>query len=98
MLEGDRRAMTGPLDESLDRAHHNCCRNGDEACLTRFSPSDDSGTIRRHSRRGVLGLFLGAAEFVAVERHSAFADDSTIDATSTTAPEAATDAPADGAA
>jgi len=44
----------------------------------------------------VLGLFLGAAAFVAVERHSAFADDSTPDATSTKATEAATDAPADG--
>jgi murein DD-endopeptidase MepM/ murein hydrolase activator NlpD len=88
--------MTGPQDEFVGREHHNCV-DVDVTSSAQFLTSIVPGASRRHSRRGALGLFLGVAAFIAAERHSAFADDSTPDVTSTQAtPDAPSDAPTDG--
>ena len=70
--------MTGPVDECVDRAHH-LCVDVDPTSVPGLSDAGSPITSRRHSRRGVLGLFLGAAALIAVDRQSAFAEDAPAD-------------------
>lgn len=88
--------MTGPVDEFVDRPHH-LDVDADPTSVPGLTNAFSPITSRRHSRRGVLGLFLGAAALIAVDRQSAFADEAPADApdlAATTSDAAA--APADG--
>src|SRR5205814_1216050 len=49
------------------------------------------------SRRGVLGLFLGAAALIAADRHNAFAEDAPVEGTDSATPPDASAAPPEGA-
>jgi murein DD-endopeptidase MepM/ murein hydrolase activator NlpD len=52
---------------------------------------------RRHSRRSILGFFVGAAALIAVDRHTAFAESATSDAADPATPADASAAPSDAA-
>ena len=85
--------MTGPVDECVDRAHH-LCVDVDPTSVPGLSNAGSPTTRRRHSRRGVFGLFLGVAALIAVDRQSAFAEDAPAEGTDpATPPDAAAASP-----
>jgi murein DD-endopeptidase MepM/ murein hydrolase activator NlpD len=87
--------MTGPVNECVDRAHH-LCVDVDPTSVPGLSSSDLPTTRRRHSRRGVLGLFLGAAALVVVDRQRAFAEDAPAEGADPATPPDASAAPPEG--